>query len=87
MRMDRYMRLVIAEHAFVEAAEFVRLAAAARLEPERQHVFRAAADHRLDLFDAQQRTIRKAKRIVDRRQQVSAGVEEGAVEVEADDIE
>jgi hypothetical protein len=47
----------------------------------------AAADHRFDLLDGQQRPADRIQRMVHRRGEVAAGVEQGPVEVEPHDIE
>ena len=45
------------------------------------------ADHRPDRFDAERRPAGGGERVVDGRGQVAAGVEQGAIEVEPDDVE
>src|SRR5258706_7377359 len=81
------MGLVIGKQQLVESVQFHVATASGRMHGERQHVFGAAADHRLDLLDRQQRAPRFGERVVHRRRQVAARVEKGAVEVETDDPE
>ena len=58
-----------------------------RGHPLRQHVPPAAADHRAKLRDGQRIAPDAGQRVVHRRGQIAAGIEQRSIEVETHDVE
>ena len=79
------MAFIIVEQPAMQQVEGFRIISPRGVESVAKHRPRAATDHRLDRLDAQRRSPDRGQRMVDRRRQIAAGIQQRAVQVEADD--
>ena len=86
--MDRDVGPVIDQQLAVQRADLVsRRNTSGDRQRALQHLPCAAADQVADLLDRDGRTARHRQRVVERGAEIAMGVEQCAVEVEADDAE